>query len=139
MFNICLVALPDAEHYLAEDMALAEALMRLGGICEWVGPGDGDLEPGCINCAIEAVKFADARDAVVRDDFDAMSLPGFGLDSIWICEPAAVTECVDAALELFAARKPQQGIDSIWSKPFSRAGDISVMNIDGGVGSQAAH
>ena len=73
------------EDDLSEHLPLGETLMRPVRTIEGIDFGDRSLESRRLYGRVEALEFANARDAVMTDEGHAAALPWCGLDTVRVC------------------------------------------------------
>lgn len=129
----------DAQHDLSEDMSLRETLVGLGSFDKRICFRNRHLKLRGFNGGIELLEFADAGDAIIGNEFYASSFLRVRLDTIWIGKPVAGSQRFEGVLELIAAGKRENCIDSVVRETPCRLHDILTARVDRLVGTHVAH
>ena len=93
------VTLAHAQCNLPKHVAFLDSLVCFGGASEIVSGSNWDLEIPVDENAVETFKFANPGNCVVREHLYSFSFSRYRLDAVWICDPTAITRCIQTLLK----------------------------------------
>jgi hypothetical protein len=111
-------------------MALGESLVRLVGLGEGVAFRDWNLELRGLHRRVEALEFADSRDAVITHQCHAAPLLWRRLDAVGVRHTAVRPKRVQTFFQRVATSESQHGIDAIGCEAAGLVVDVDAFGID---------
>ena len=126
----------DAEHDASEHVIVQPSVR---GRCptEWIDRRKGDRQ-FCLNdrpCQLSELTWA--AFSVVSTDAELPPRRRLRLDAVGMRDPAAITQKIEASLELVAAGQREHGIDAARGQLSKAVGDVAAPRVDHGIGAEA--